>query len=55
MIIYTLFARACIIYKFSRDSIKCFKCTYKRVFYNRNFLEADFDKLFKKKAYLEIA
>jgi hypothetical protein len=40
---------------FSRDSIKCSKCTYKGVSYNRNFLEVDFDKLLEKKAYLKVA
>jgi hypothetical protein len=42
-----------VLYIFSRDSIKCSKYTYKEVSYNRNFLEANFDKLSKEKAYLE--
>jgi hypothetical protein len=37
----------------SKDSIKCSKCTCKEVAYDRNFLEADFDRLSKKKARLE--
>jgi hypothetical protein len=40
---------------FSRDFIKCLECTYKSVSYNRNFLEADFDKLLEEKAKLEAA
>jgi hypothetical protein len=39
--------------KFSSDSIKCSKCTCKEVAYNRNFLEANFNKFLKEKACLE--
>jgi hypothetical protein len=53
IMIYTLYTQACIIYKFSRDSIKCSKCTYKGVSYNRNFSKADFNKLLEEKACLE--
>jgi hypothetical protein len=49
----TLYARMHIMCVFSRDSIKCSKCTYKSVSYDRNFLEANFDKLSKEKAKLE--
>jgi hypothetical protein len=42
-----------MLYMFSRDSIKCLECTYKSVAYNRNFLEIDFNKLSKEKAYLK--
>jgi hypothetical protein len=41
------------MYKFSSDFMKYLECTWKGVTYNRNFLEADFNKLSKKKAYLE--
>jgi hypothetical protein len=34
--------------------MKYSKCTYKSVSCDRNFLEADFDKLLKEKAYLEV-
>jgi hypothetical protein len=43
------------IYRFSRDSVKCLKYTYKEVLYNKNFFKMDFNKLLKEKAYLEAA
>jgi hypothetical protein len=49
----TLCARAYTRYIFSSNSAKCSECTRKGVSYDRNFIEADFDKLSKKKAYLE--
>jgi hypothetical protein len=51
----TLYTRARTLCVFSKDSVKCSKCTYKGVSYNRNFLEADFDKLLDEKACLKIA
>jgi hypothetical protein len=55
MVVCTLCAYVHMICIFSRDSIKCLECTYKSVSCDRNFLEADFDKLSKKKAKLEAA
>jgi uncharacterized membrane protein YqjE len=49
----TLYARARIMCVFSKDSVKCLECTRKSVSCDRNFLEADFDKLSKEKAKLE--
>jgi hypothetical protein len=44
----------CILYVFSRDFTKCLECTYKEVAYDGNFSKADFNKLSKEKARLEI-
>jgi hypothetical protein len=38
---------------FSRDSIKCSKCTHKSVPCDKNFSEANFNKLSKEKVKLE--
>jgi hypothetical protein len=53
IVTYTPCARSHVLYVFSRDSTKCSKCTRKGVPYDRNFLEADFDKLSEEKARLE--
>jgi hypothetical protein len=55
MIMCTLCARAHTMCVFSRDSIKCSKCTYKSVSCDRNFSKADFDKLSKEKMKLKAA
>jgi hypothetical protein len=55
MVTCTLCARACIIYVFSGDSVKCSECTRKSVSCDRNFSEADFNKLSEEKAKLEAA
>jgi hypothetical protein len=53
MIACILYMRVRIMCIFSRDSIKCSKYTHKGVSYDRNFLEADFNQLFKEKACLK--
>jgi hypothetical protein len=53
IVVYTLCGRARTLCVFSEDSIKCLEYTRKSVSYNRNFLEADFDKLSKEKTKLE--
>jgi hypothetical protein len=53
MILCTSYARARILYVFSKDSSKCSKCTYKEVSYDGNFSKADFDELLKEKDRLE--
>jgi hypothetical protein len=53
MIVCTLYAQAHVMCVFSGNSIKCSKCTYKSVPYDRNFSEADFNKLSKEKVKLE--
>jgi hypothetical protein len=45
----TLCARARTLYVFSGDLSKCSKCTRKGVVCDRNFLEADFNKLLEEK------
>jgi hypothetical protein len=55
IIIYKLYIQVYILYRFSRDFIKCSKCTYKEVAYNRNFSKVDFNNLSREKAYLEVA
>jgi hypothetical protein len=51
----TLCARARTLYVFSGDLSKCSEYTCKRVSYNGNFSEADFDKLLEEKDRLEAA
>jgi hypothetical protein len=53
MVTCTPCARARIMCVFSKDSVKCSECTRKSVSCDRNFSEADFDKLSEEKAKLE--
>jgi hypothetical protein len=53
MILCTLYMWARALYVFSKDSSKCFKCTYKRVIYNENFSKMDFNKLLEEKDHLK--
>jgi hypothetical protein len=53
-VLYTLYARARILYIFSGDSSKCSKCTRKGVAYDGNFSKADFDKILEEKDRLKI-
>jgi hypothetical protein len=55
IITYTLCARTRTRYIFSFNSAKCFKCTWKGVLCDGNFVKADFNKLSKEKARLEVA
>ena len=55
MVACTLCARARTLCVFSGDSVKCSEYTRKRVLCDKNFLEADFNKLLKEKAKLEAA
>jgi hypothetical protein len=55
MVSCTLYARARTLYMFSGDSSKCSECTRKGVGCDRNFSEADFDKLSEEKDRLEAA
>jgi hypothetical protein len=50
-----LYACVYIMYVFSKDSIKCLKCTQKSVPYNKNFLKADFNRLLDEKLKLKAA
>jgi hypothetical protein len=53
IVVYTLCACVRVICVFSRDFIKCSEYTRKSVPYNKNFLEADFNKLLDKKLKLK--
>jgi hypothetical protein len=55
MIAYTLYTYVYVMYVFSRDSIKCSKYTHKSVPCDKNFLEANFDRLSKEKIKLKAA
>jgi hypothetical protein len=55
MIACTPYARARARYIFSSNSAKCSKCTRKGMSCDRNFVEADYDKLLKEKARLKAA
>jgi hypothetical protein len=55
IVLYTLCARARTLYVFSGDSFKCSECTRKGVSCDRNFSEADFDKLSEEKDRLKAA
>jgi hypothetical protein len=55
MVSCTSCARARTLCVFSGDSSKCSECTRKEVSYDRNFSEADFDKLLEEKDRLEAA
>jgi hypothetical protein len=52
---YILYTQVCIIYRFSKEFMKCSKYIYKEVVYDNNFSKVDLNKLFKKKARLEAA
>jgi hypothetical protein len=55
MVLCTSYARTRTLYVFSRDSIKCSECIYKRVACDGNFSKADFDKLLEEKDRLKAA
>jgi hypothetical protein len=53
IVVCILYTYARVIYVFLEDLIKCLKCTYKSVSYDRNFSKADFNKLLEEKIKLE--